>query len=122
VNDEFGHQIGDMVLIEAARRIRESVREVDTVARLGGDEFTVILNELPDSKSVERVANLIIEMLCEPFKLGEQIIRISGSIGIALYPDDGTDVESLIKNADQAMYLAKNSGRNCYCFFDGKLL
>jgi diguanylate cyclase (GGDEF)-like protein/hemerythrin-like metal-binding protein/PAS domain S-box-containing protein len=122
VNDAFGHQIGDMVLIEAARRIKESVRDVDTVARLGGDEFTVILSELPEPKGVERVARQIIRKLGEPFTLGEEIISISGSIGIALYPENGTSVESLVKNADQAMYLAKNSGRNCFCFFDSTLL
>jgi diguanylate cyclase (GGDEF)-like protein/PAS domain S-box-containing protein len=117
VNDSLGHDTGDILLIEAARRITSCVRETDTVARLGGDEFTVILPNLDDTESIERIARTIINSLAEPFKLGLDEAFISASVGITLYPDDASELDVLFKNADQAMYAAKNAGRNRFSYF-----
>ncbi|CAG0938778.1 putative signaling protein [Gallionellaceae bacterium] len=117
VNDTLGHDIGDTLLVEAARRIVSCVREADTVARLGGDEFTVILGDAEEMGSVERVTENILEKLAEPFQLGSDITYVSASIGITLYPNDATELEGLLKNADQAMYVAKNQGRNRFSYF-----
>ncbi len=117
VNDSLGHDTGDILLIEAARRITMSVRESDTVARLGGDEFTVILPDLDDIESIDRIAQTIIDNLAEPFKLGPDEAFISASVGVTLYPDDTNELDVLFKNADQAMYAAKNAGRNRFSYF-----
>ncbi|MHB1084606.1 MAG: bifunctional diguanylate cyclase/phosphodiesterase [Thiobacillus sp.] len=117
VNDTLGHHIGDLLLVEAAKRVTACVRDMDMVARLGGDEFTVILPELHEQGSVERVAANILQKLVEPYHLGEEVIHITGSIGITVYPRDATDAEGLLKNADQAMYVAKNMGRNRFSYF-----
>ncbi|BBJ00066.1 hypothetical protein FGKAn22_17580 [Ferrigenium kumadai] len=117
VNDTLGHDMGDILLVEAARRIVECVRESDTVARIGGDEFTVILSELEDAASIDRIAQSIIGKLAAPFLLAEDKIFISASLGITLYPNDATVIDSLLKNADQAMYAAKARGRNRYSYF-----
>jgi diguanylate cyclase (GGDEF)-like protein/PAS domain S-box-containing protein len=121
VNDTLGHDKGDMLLIEAARRISECVRETDTVARLGGDEFTVILSELDDTKDVDHIVRKIIKRLASPFLLGDDQVFVSASVGITLYPHDSTDIDALLKNADQAMYQAKNQGRNRSSFFTAAL-
>lgn len=117
INDTLGHLIGDELLIEAARRISACTRESDTVARLGGDEFTVILPQLSDSKHIEAIAQKIIARLADPFLLGNELAYVTASVGVTLYPDDATQVEQLIKNADQAMYVAKNLGRNRLSYF-----
>ncbi|QJC55343.1 putative signaling protein [Polaromonas vacuolata] len=117
VNDALGHAQGDVLLVEAARRIATCVRESDTVARLGGDEFTVILSELVDINSAEHIAQNIIKQLAAPFELLQDVVFVQASVGITLYPDDSLDVETLIKNADQAMYVAKNLGGNRFSRF-----
>ena len=117
VNDALGHDMGDILLIEAARRIGACARESDTVARIGGDEFIVILSELEDAVSVDRVAQDILRSLAEPFTLDSELAYISASIGISLYPNDATDLDVLFKNADQAMYVAKYAGRNRFNYF-----
>ncbi|MBA4381253.1 MAG: diguanylate cyclase [Sideroxydans sp.] len=117
VNDSLGHDTGDALLIEAAQRIAACVRESDTVARLGGDEFTIILAELDDRASVERIAADILRSLSLPFELGVDTAYVSASIGITLYPEDATNLEDMLKNADQAMYVAKNAGRNRFSYF-----
>ncbi len=117
VNDTLGHAQGDVLLVEVARRIAKCVRDSDTVARLGGDEFTVILSEIKDTSSIERIAQNIIERLVAPFQLLQEMAYVSASVGITLYPDDAQNIDSLIKNADQAMYLAKKSGRNRFRYF-----
>ncbi len=114
VNDEFGHDIGDFVLSETAHRITGCVRGSDTVARLGGDEFTVILPGVNDASRVEAVAQHITAALARPFRYDAVTARISGSVGIALFPDHGHDSAELVKRADQAMYSAKSSGKNTY--------
>ncbi|MEO7622375.1 MAG: EAL domain-containing protein [Gallionella sp.] len=121
VNDTLGHDMGDILLMETSRRISDCVRESDTVARLGGDEFTVILSEVKDTSNVERLAQSILQILDKPFRLGDEVAYISASIGITLYPNDATDVEDLLKNADQAMYVAKNLGRNQCSYFTAGL-
>ncbi|MDQ4629708.1 EAL domain-containing protein [Janthinobacterium lividum] len=117
VNDTLGHHQGDILLIEAARRIRVGVRETDTVARLGGDEFTVILSDLDDLQQVDRIARQILDGLLAPFLLGQEQAFVSASIGITLYPDDAGTIEDLLKQADQAMYVSKGAGRNRYSYF-----
>jgi diguanylate cyclase (GGDEF)-like protein/PAS domain S-box-containing protein len=117
VNDTLGHETGDILLKEAAQRLISCVRERDTVARLGGDEFTIILGELHNLDHVPFVAQNILQKLAEPFQLGIETAYISSSIGITLYPDDADDIDTLLRNADQAMYAAKNQGRNRYNYF-----
>ncbi|MES2164704.1 MAG: EAL domain-containing protein [Pseudomonadota bacterium] len=117
VNDTLGHHQGDILLVDAARRISACVRKSDTVARLGGDEFTVILSELDGTERVEHIAQHIIDSLRLPFPLGQEQAFVSASIGITLYPDDALDIDDLLKHADQAMYAAKGAGRNRYSYF-----
>jgi diguanylate cyclase (GGDEF)-like protein/PAS domain S-box-containing protein len=117
VNDTMGHDAGDFLLVDAAQRILHSVRESDTVARMGGDEFVVILPEISEPISVERIAQKIIGKLAAPFLLGEEKAYISASVGITLYPADADSMETLLKNADQAMYVAKSMGRNRMSYF-----
>lgn len=117
INDSMGHGVGDLLLIEAANRVTRCVRDSDTVARLGGDEFVVILRDVLDAITIERIAADIINQLITPFELEGQVAHISASIGITLYPNDADDLEGLLKNADQAMYAAKARGRNCFSYF-----
>ena len=121
VNDTLGHHNGDLLLIEAAHRVCDCVRATDTVARLGGDEFTVIMSELADTDRVGKVAQAILRALATPFELGVESVYVSASIGITIYPNDTDDVDSLLKNADQAMYAAKELGRNCFSYFTASM-
>ncbi|TFW02518.1 EAL domain-containing protein [Oxalobacteraceae bacterium OM1] len=117
VNDTLGHAMGDRLLQLAAQRLHHCVRASDTVARLGGDEFTVILNDVAEAHSVERVVQTILRTMAEPFLLGVEKVYVSASIGITLFPADGNDADLLIKHADQAMYAAKEQGRNRFSYF-----
>lgn len=117
VNDTLGHAVGDTLLRQAARRLNLCVRQSDTVARLGGDEFTVLLNNVNLPRDADRVARSILKKMSDPFILGTETVFISTSIGITFYPDDGETIETLLNNADQAMYVAKNLGRNRYSYF-----
>jgi diguanylate cyclase (GGDEF)-like protein/PAS domain S-box-containing protein len=117
VNDTLGHSMGDELLRITAQRLKACAREIDTVSRLGGDEFTVILSELDNISSVYRVVESILYSLEKPFKLEGDIAYVSASIGVTFYPNDAIDAETLIKNADQAMYAAKAAGRNRISFF-----
>jgi diguanylate cyclase (GGDEF)-like protein/PAS domain S-box-containing protein len=117
VNDTLGHDVGDRLLVEAAQRIRHCVRDADTVARMGGDEFTLVLSELQDGQRLERILEVLLAALSASFKLGDEQVYVSASIGITIYPADATEVESLFKNADQALYVAKGAGRNRFSFF-----
>jgi len=117
VNDTLGHEMGDDLLKQAAHRLRSRVRLSDTVARMGGDEFTIILDEIGDSGDVTRIAQNILQTMTEPFHLGAEVAFISSSIGITFYPEDATEIATLLKNADQAMYAAKAAGRNTFNHF-----
>ncbi len=117
VNDTLGHALGDSLLTNAARRISDCVRQSDLVARLGGDEFVVILPCTNTLTPSERIVGSIIDAMAEPFILNEYRVYVSASVGISIYPQDAVDVETLVSCADQAMYAAKESGRNNFCFF-----
>ncbi|WP_079434266.1 bifunctional diguanylate cyclase/phosphodiesterase [Zoogloea sp. LCSB751] len=121
VNDTLGHEAGDRLLVEAARRIVSCVRESDTVARQGGDEFTVLLPGLADEAPIERIAEDIIETLAQPFQLGHDVAYVSASIGITLFPKDAETPADVLKNADQAMYHAKDEGRNRFSYFSPRM-
>ncbi len=117
VNDTLGHEMGDDLLKQAASRLRGCVRQSDTVARMGGDEFTIILDEIGDTTDVTRIAQNILRRMSDPFQLGNEVAFISSSIGITFYPEDATEIATLLKNADQAMYAAKAAGRNTFHHF-----
>lgn len=117
VNDLLGHDAGDLLLCQAADRIKRCVRKTDTVARLGGDEFTVILGELDSPDHAEQVVRKILGTLADPFSLNQEYAYISGSVGIAIYPADGSTCEELIRKADQAMYAAKHAGKAQFSYF-----
>ena len=117
VNDTLGHDQGDLLLVEAGRRIQASVRQSDTVARMGGDEFTVILAELPNSDHLEGILQKILRTLGQVFQLGNEQVFVSASIGITIYPVDVGHIDDLLKAADQALYVAKGAGRNRFSFF-----
>jgi diguanylate cyclase (GGDEF)-like protein/PAS domain S-box-containing protein len=118
VNDSLGHEVGDRLLSDVAKRLTDCVREDDTVARLGGDEFTVILTGAKQRKGVEHVAQTIIDALAMPFHIAQQLVQISVSIGITIYPQDASFPVALLEAADKAMYKAKKSGSNRMCFYD----
>jgi len=117
VNDTLGHETGDLLLVEAAQRIAASVRVSNTVARLAGDEFTVILTELDDPTRVETIARNIIGALSRSYNFDRRPARVTVSIGITFYPEDGMTVDTLMACADQAMYEAKHAGRNRFSFY-----
>ncbi|NQD95816.1 diguanylate cyclase, partial [Pseudomonas sp. CrR25] len=112
INDSLGHPIGDQLLKSIARRLKEQLRDVDTVARLGGDEFIILLPGLHRVGDAEQLANKLLACFKPPFQIDAHEFHISASIGISLYPDDGLDVATLVKNADAAMYCSKAKGRN----------
>jgi diguanylate cyclase (GGDEF)-like protein/PAS domain S-box-containing protein len=121
VNDRSGHATGDQLLQESAHRIGACVRGSDTVARIGGDEFTVILSEVHDVLHIEILAQAILDELARPFEIGASNYFISGSVGITLYPQDGHTPDELLRNADQAMYVSKQAGRNRFSFFTAEM-
>ncbi len=117
INDSLGHAAGDMLLVEIAGRLRGALRSSDVVARLGGDEFVVILEETAEREDVERIAGNLLSVLSQSLQLSGHECHTTASIGIAMYPSDGDDVQALTKNADMAMYLAKEDGKNGFRFF-----
>ena len=121
VNDRSGHDAGDQLLKECARRIRACVRSTDTVARIGGDEFTIILSDIDDVLHIDILAQAILDALAQPFTVCEAVHFISGSMGITLFPLDGSTPDVLLGNADHAMYVAKQAGRNRLSFFTGAM-
>jgi len=121
INDSLGHLIGDYLLKEVANRLCRAVRASDTVARLGGDEFVVLVPSVAAAEECHHVAEKIIEALATPVPIEAHLLHISPSIGICLYPDDGLDVETLMRHADAAMYHAKGAGRNTYQFFNQRM-
>jgi diguanylate cyclase (GGDEF)-like protein/PAS domain S-box-containing protein len=117
VNDVFGHEIGDQLLKETAVRLQKCIRQKDVIARSGGDEFIFLITDITDYISIERICHSIFQNIREPFYLGNNIINITVSIGIALYPNDAKAVKDLLKKADQAMYAAKSKGRDCHSYY-----
>lgn len=117
VNDSLGHEAGDQLLVAAAKRIDSAVRETDTLFRMGGDEFTVLLEYLRSDQDASRVAERVVREFSEPFKISEHEVIVTTSIGISVFPRDDDTAESLVKNADAAMYRAKEAGRNRYQFY-----
>ena len=122
INDTHGHECGDIVLKTVADRIRAEIRETDTVARIGGDEFLVILSNLSAISITQRVAAKLIEQISKVILYGSEEIEVGASIGIAIYPDDGTTSEEMIQQADKAMYLVKHSGKNNFGYTQARLL
>jgi diguanylate cyclase (GGDEF)-like protein len=121
INDTLGHDAGDMVLRQIAGHLRSCVRETDTLARVGGDEFTVLVEQLADTQYLGAIAEKLLTAMASPLAIGGNVYQLSGSIGIAMYPEDGADGASLLKNADIAMYGAKASGRNNYQFYSSDI-
>lgn len=117
INDTLGHDVGDLLLQVVAQRLLVSVRSSDTVARMGGDEFTIILTEMDKIEDAEAVAQKVLETVGKPFILNGHAIQVTTSIGISLYPQNGQDVQTLMKQADIAMYVAKGAGKNNYRFY-----
>ncbi len=123
VNDSLGHDAGDQLLIEVSRRIQKQLGDECFMARFGGDEFALLLPEVPGTKSrSQEYSALVVNALCEPFQLGEHEVNVGVSVGTTLYPDDGTDVESLMRQADVAMYRAKDEGKNKVRLFSPDLV
>jgi len=118
VNDTLGHAAGDQLLLEVVARLARSTRESDTISRQGGDEFLLLLNDIPDLETVERIASEILAAMSDPVEVSGHELNASCSIGVAIYPDDGDDFDVLLQKADTAMYNAKAAGRNTYRFFD----
>ena len=112
VNDEMGHAVGDLLLQEVARRLRESVRMQDTVARLGGDEFVLLLPGIQNVEYARQVGRVVLEVLNKPYDLAGQLLQISASLGLSLYPYTALDADTLLEQADLAMYEAKAAGKN----------
>lgn len=121
MNDSFDHSYGDSLLREVALRLREVVREIDTIARMGGDEFTVILNDIRGHDNAGQVARKILGIFDFPFEIRNHKLYLGASIGISLCPDNGTSVEDLVRNADTAMYQAKESCRKTFCHYEEAL-
>jgi diguanylate cyclase (GGDEF)-like protein len=121
INDTLGHHVGDMLLQEVAARLARCVRSVDTVSRQGGDEFVIILSELGGVDQTAHVAASVLNAISQEFVLEPHRLHVSTSIGISIYPDDGADIDTLIRNADLAMYHAKESGRNGFQFFSPEM-
>ena len=117
INDTMGHEAGDQLLQEIATRLKQALRAVDVAARLGGDEFVILIEEISDLSHVATVAHKILTSVIKPLTIMEQECRITASIGISIYPKDAEDEQSLMKNADMAMYLAKEEGKNNYQFY-----
>ncbi|MFZ2163669.1 MAG: diguanylate cyclase [Sideroxyarcus sp.] len=115
VNDTLGHQVGDHLLVAVAERLKLQVREIDTVSRFGGDEFAVLMTEVATRNDVTMLADKILASLSLPYSIEGHAIHVTGSMGIAIYPDDGRDMESILGKADMAMYKAKRNGSNTYC-------
>lgn len=117
INDSFGHNFGDKVLVQIAERLQSATRKGDTLSRLGGDEFTLLLENIKDERCITRVIDNLIQKMSTPIITHDTSLYITLSIGVSMYPENGTDTENLLKNADSAMYKAKDDGRNTYRFY-----
>jgi diguanylate cyclase (GGDEF)-like protein/PAS domain S-box-containing protein len=122
VNDSMGHDVGDQLLKAVGKRLASTMRKSDTVARIGGDEFVLVLPQIPQANEAAKFAQRILDDFREPFVCDDRRLSITTSIGVAVCPEDGKDIESLLKNADTAMYWAKEQGRDIYKFYDGEAM
>lgn len=118
INDRYGHAMGDKVIVAFAARMAMMLREGDTVSRWGGDEFTILLTDIDDINACTQLLQRIMSTIREPFSIGDISVELTASVGVTLYPDDKHDADTLLRHADQAMYLSKQSGKNAYTFFD----
>jgi diguanylate cyclase (GGDEF)-like protein len=121
INDTLGHRVGDELLVEVGRRLKACLRETDSVARVGGDEFTVLITELADGSDIEMVPSKIMQAIAQPMSLAGHVLTITASAGVSLFPEHADDAGALIRNADLAMYSAKQAGRNQYKIFRADL-
>jgi diguanylate cyclase (GGDEF)-like protein/PAS domain S-box-containing protein len=117
INDTLGHDVGDVLLAEVARRLKQAVRQEDVVCRLGGDEFTVYVEDFVDPQALSSTAQRLVDAASEPYQISGHDIFVTASVGISIYPTDGTTISELVKNADTAMYKVKEQGRNGFQFF-----
>jgi diguanylate cyclase (GGDEF)-like protein len=118
INDAYGHDMGDKLLVEVVTRLNQQLRDVDTLSRLGGDEFVILLEDLDNINDVEGLMKRILQILAEPFIIDDVSLKVSVSIGLSVFPSDNADPDTLLRHADQAMYVAKQTGRNRYHLFD----
>ena len=118
VNDNFGHDTGDQLLIEVAKRITENIRDVDTVSRQGGDEFAVLINDVKSKEECEQTLERLQQALSQPYLINEHQHIVTASCGVTLFPEDDEDIDTLLRHADQAMYVAKKTGKNKYHIFN----
>jgi diguanylate cyclase (GGDEF)-like protein/PAS domain S-box-containing protein len=118
VNDSYGHDIGDKLLVALSQRIKEALGQGDTLARVGGDEFIAVMVDLENIKDNNLVLEKLLKAAADPVTVGDTVLHVTASIGVTLYPQDGADTDQLIRHADQAMYIAKQAGKNCYHLFD----
>ena len=121
INDGFGHDVGDQLLVQASKRLSAAIRATDTLARIGGDEFVVVQTDADQPTAAAELALRVNKLLCQPFGLGGHQLRVGTSVGIALYPGDGDSVVALLKNADTALYRAKADGLSSFCFFEAQM-
>lgn len=122
VNDTYGHDVGDELLVIVSQRMKAALREIDTLARIGGDEFVAVLDGLEHADDCRIVLERLLKAAADPIVVGGAVLHVTASIGAALYPQDGDSAEQLVYRADQAMYQAKHSGKNRYCLFAGEVL
>jgi diguanylate cyclase (GGDEF)-like protein/PAS domain S-box-containing protein len=118
INDRFGHATGDKILIKIAQRLQSTLREQDTISRVGGDEFVLILSELTGIQQCTHILDRVLEEISQPIPIDDTELVVNASIGLTLYPEDDVDADILLRHADQAMYWAKEEGKNCYYLFD----
>jgi len=121
INDTLGHDAGDELLIQVARRFEHCTRKGDTIARLGGDEFTIITEDIKNSEDTKTIADKLINVMSKPVCLSFHEISVSASIGVSVYPEDGLKANEMVKNADVAMYYSKGHGRSCYHFYSADM-
>jgi diguanylate cyclase (GGDEF)-like protein len=121
INDSLGHAIGDQLLKSIAQRLVACVRSSDTVSRQGGDEFVVLLSEVAQPKDAAFTADKILAAVSKPHRIGDQNLNVTVSVGIGVYPDDGADAETLLRNADLALFHAKSHGRSNHQFFEANM-
>lgn len=121
INDKLGHAVGDQLLLQLSERLSNSVRDGDTIGRFGSDEFAILMDDIDSDKHMSSLAKKLLDTLAQPFKIKKQELFVTASIGVSIYPNDGEDAETLLRNADIAMYRAKELGKNNYQFYSDNL-